>query len=40
MFVQQVAGPALGARPGVRKNITHRKQTQKQKLKTATIAPK
>ena len=26
-------GRALGARSGVRKNITHRKQTEKQKLK-------
>ena len=25
---------------GVRKNITHRKQTEKQKLKMATMAPK
>ena len=33
-------GPALGDRSGVRKNITHRKQTEKQKLKMATMAPK
>ena len=33
-------GPALGACSGVRKNITHRKQTEKQKLKMATITPK
>ena len=33
-------GPALGARSGVRKNITHRKETEKQKLKMATMAPK
>jgi len=35
-----VAGPAFGAHSGVRKVITHRKQTEKQKLKMATMAPK
>ena len=33
-------GLALGARSGVRKNITHRKKTEEQKLKMTTIAPK
>ena len=37
---QQVAEPALEARSGVRKNITYRKQTEKLKLKMATIASK
>ena len=31
-----MAGPAFGAHSGVRKNITHRKQTEKQKSKMAT----
>ena len=33
-------GPAFGAHSRVRKNITHRKQTEKQKLKMGTMAPK
>ena len=37
---KQVARLALGARSGVRKNITCRKQTEKLKLKIAIIAPK
>ena len=33
-------GLAFGACSGDRKNITHRKQTEKQKLRITTIAPK
>ena len=40
IMIKQAAGPAFGACSGVRKNITHRKQTEKQKLKIATMAPK
>ena len=36
----QVARLAFGACSGVRKNITHKKQTEKQKLKMATMAQK
>jgi len=35
-----VAGPAFGARSGVRNNITHGKHTENIELKMATIAPK
>ena len=35
-----MAGAGFGACSKIRKNITHRKQTEKQKLKMATIAPK
>ena len=31
--VKQVAGPALGARSGVRNNITHRKHNEKNRIK-------
>ena len=40
IIVIQVAGPDLGARSGVRNNITHRKHTEKIELKMATMAPK
>ena len=33
-------GPAFGARSEVRKKIAHRKQTEKQKIKMARMAPK
>ena len=40
IIYKKVAGLAFGARSGVTKNIIHRKQTEKQKIKMATIAPK
>jgi len=38
--LKQVAGAGFGAQSGGRKNITHRKQTEKQKLNMATMATK
>ena len=38
--MKQVAGLAFGVCSGVRKNITDRKQTEKQRLKIATMALK
>ena len=40
LTIKQVAGAGFGGPLWGKENITHRKQTEKQKLKMATIAPK
>ena len=35
-----MAGPALGARSGVRNNITHTQQTEKNRIKDGPNSPK